>query len=57
MHEMWKICTENNNYEVSNMGRVRRRETKRLLKLLPTNTGYYYVALSKNSKGKPVSVH
>lgn len=31
MEERWKLCKENNNYEVSNTGHVRNRKSKRML--------------------------
>jgi hypothetical protein len=43
-------------YEVSNLGNVRNKKTKRVLK--PSNRGgYLVVGLCKNSKGKSIAIH
>lgn len=54
LREQWKIVWNYQNYEVSNFGRVRRKENKRIRKLDKTEDGYYRVALQKN---KPIGVH
>lgn len=62
--ETWKIYPHNDNYEVSNTGRVRRarglpREYKRgtLLKPCPDKDGYLQVALCRDGKPKTTKVH
>ena len=56
MEEEWRIVKENDHYEVSNLGRVRRADTKALLKPTLKNTGYYGVVLSFGMK-KDAFVH
>jgi hypothetical protein len=56
--EEWKICIDYPNYEVSNLGNVRRIETKRIKKPFVSDQGYYKVYISLGSKKKKnVRVH
>lgn len=58
MEEIWKdIRNYEDEYEASNLGRVRNKKTKRILKACLTNSGYQYVCLSKNGKEKKYLVH
>lgn len=52
--EEWKEY--NKTYEVSNLGRVRRKETKRIKKPID-HGGYLYVNLSDKGKTKSKSIH
>lgn len=54
--EEWKELTHYNNYEVSNLGKVRNKKTKRILKP-GCKGGYHVVGLSHNGKTKTFSVH
>jgi hypothetical protein len=62
MQEIWLRCTRNDHYDVSNLGRVRRRadsgRRERVLTPDRTNDGYLRVNLHKDNKGRkyPVSV-
>lgn len=47
--EIWKQCTPV--HEVSNFGNVRNLQTKKLLKLQTTTTGYFYITI-RNYQGK-----
>ncbi len=54
--ELWKTIDEFENYEVSNLGKVRNKTTRRILK--PTcRGGYQIIGLCKNSKGKTTQIH
>ena len=56
--EIWKdIKNYEDEYEVSNLGRVRNKKTKRILKPFLNNGGYQIVHLCKNGKSKNYSVH
>lgn len=59
--EIWKDINDFPNYQISNFGRVKsipRPKTKGgLLKQRKDNGGYLKVFLTKNNKGKLVSVH
>jgi hypothetical protein len=54
--EEWKELEINNNYEVSNSGKVRNKKTRRILRAA-NNGGYLSVGLSCNGKSKSYSVH
>ena len=49
-NEIWKTIEEFDNYEVSNLGRVRNIQTGRVLKPILISTGYYQVGLFKQNK-------
>jgi hypothetical protein len=53
--EEWKEFKDYN-YEVSNLGKVRNKKTKRILRTA-SKGGYSSVGLSKNGKGKTFSIH
>ena len=54
--EEWRILSLNDNYQVSNLGRVMNKKTKRILK--PSRCGgYMSVGLSRNGETKTFSVH
>ena len=54
--ECWRPVSEYENYQVSNLGRVRNVSTSRILK--PNiREGYYLVALCKNSIAKAHRIH
>lgn len=55
--EIWLTIKHNNNYEVSNLGNVRNKKTKRILKPAISNKGYYLVSLSKNCKQHSYTIH
>ena len=46
MKEEWKTIEENENYEVSNTGKIRNKKTKDLLKPWIINSGYEQVTVS-----------
>jgi len=54
--EEWREFQKYNNYEVSNLGKVRNKKTGRILKSV-CNGGYLSVGLSCNGKSKTFSVH
>lgn len=56
--EIWRTIDEFPNYEVSNLGNVRNKKTKRVLKPVKNNEGYLYVNI-KNKEGsyKHPSIH
>lgn len=57
--EEWKQINEYPNYEVSNLGNVRRQTKKgyHLLKPTPNTKGYLRVTLAKNGKAKNFYIH
>ncbi|AIW03580.1 HNH endonuclease [Bacillus phage Moonbeam] len=61
MEEMWKplkdIVENGDNYEISNLGKVRNIKTGRLLSLKSGRTGYVSVMLSLKAKNKTYRVH
>lgn len=62
-NEIWKpVVGFEGKYEASNMGRIKslnynRKGNERLLVLLPTNHGYLFTSLTKNSVTKHYLVH
>lgn len=40
MKEIWKICNENSNYSVSNLGNVKNNKTNNILKICENHNGY-----------------
>ena len=55
--EIWLTIKHNDNYEVSNLGNVRNKKTKRILKSAISNKGYYLVALSRDCKQHTYTIH
>ena len=54
--EEWKQIPNFENYEVSNLGKVRNKKTKRILKPC-NNGGYLYVGLRCNGSAKTFKIH
>jgi len=54
--EEWRTCTVNELYEVSNIGNIRNKKTRRILKQA-FNGYYYFVNLSKNGVYKATLIH
>lgn len=54
--EIWKTCSDFDMYEVSNLGQVRNKKTKRILRQA-TQGGYKCVGLMLNDEHKHCSVH
>ena len=63
MEEIWKNIKGYPNYQVSNMGRVKRlstgyyRRTEKILKPQSQNNGYLHIKLSQKDKTKCILVH
>lgn len=55
-NEVWRDI-EGWPYEVSSLGNVRHRETKKIRKIVPSHTGYAYIGLYKDGKNKNFFVH
>ena len=61
--EIWKPVSGNQNYEVSNLGRVRASKTRRgvtagkILRPRPSGYGYFKVALRSNGRQKQFGIH
>ena len=53
----WQDIPGQPNYQASESGLVRRKETKRILKNTKIHTGYLMIRLSHNGIGKTHSVH
>lgn len=56
-NKMWKTVDEYKEYEVSDDGLVRRKDTKHILKPWIATGGYLYVAFSENCKGHTKRLH
>ena len=54
--EIWKMCTDFDMYEVSNLGQIRNKNTKRILREA-TQGGYKCVGLMLNNEIKNCRVH
>jgi hypothetical protein len=54
--EIWKTCSDFDMYEVSNLGQVRNKKTKRILREV-TRGGYKCVGLMLNDEYKHCIVH
>ncbi|AGC01811.1 HNH endonuclease [Acanthamoeba polyphaga moumouvirus] len=54
--EIWKSIPDFKNYEVSNNGNIRNKNTKKIRKL-QLKMGYHYCCLSENNKSKNFRVH
>lgn len=52
MQEKWKIISEASNYEISNLGNVRNKITKKILKGRITKSGYLQVSIKINETQK-----
>ena len=57
MNEIWKEISSHTNYEISTLGRVRRKSTNKLMKPNKCELGYLSVTLSKNNKPTKFLVH
>lgn len=57
MEEIWKDIECFQNYQISNMGRVYSKKTKRMLTLYPDKKGYLRVKFWENNKGYTFKVH
>lgn len=57
MKEIWKTIGEFDNYEVSNKGRVRNKETKNVLRPYLSNSGYYMINLVNDKYRKNNTIH
>jgi hypothetical protein len=55
--EIWKDIIDYPDYQVSNLGRVKNRNTDRLLKPFLVGQGYYCVALYRNKESKFHYIH
>jgi hypothetical protein len=56
-NEIYKTIHEFENYEISNLGKVKNRFTGRILKPLLSNTGYYVVNLYNPDNSKKIPIH
>ena len=57
MCEIWKEVSVNSNYEISILGNIRNKNTKKILKPNNSNNGYLTVILSKHNIPKGYLVH
>ncbi|AEQ32683.1 intron encoded HNH endonuclease [Acanthamoeba polyphaga mimivirus] len=55
-NEIWKVVPGFKNYEVSNNGNIRNKDTKKIRKL-QLKMGYHYCCLSENNNKKNFRVH
>lgn len=57
MEEIWKVIKENEEYEISNLGRVRNKTTKKIKKTRTNNKGYENVTFYNDKKQKTFYIH
>lgn len=57
MEEIWKSIEEYDKYEVSNKGRVRNKENKRLLTPYISNSGYYMINIRNEQGARNKTIH
>lgn len=57
INEEWRSISGYENYQVSNIGRVRNVSTGRILKECPDNRGYLRVGLCKDKRGIMFKIH
>lgn len=59
MSEIWKKIEGFENYEISNLGRVRsiKKGKEKILKGGIDNNGYHHITLCKNGKVKTITIH
>ena len=57
MKEQWKDIADFDNYEVSDLGRVRNKKTKRILRLVKDSGGYVQVNLYNDGERKSIKIH
>lgn len=58
MNEIWKdVIGYENNYQVSNLGRIKSKTTRRIISTCDNKSGYLYVDLYKNNIRKRIYVH
>ena len=55
--EIWRTMKEHNNYEISNIGRVRNKKTGRILKTTTNNKGYERFIIYIDKKPKCFYIH
>nr|QBK85291.1 MAG: HNH endonuclease [Iridovirus LCIVAC01] len=55
--EEWRTISENKKYEVSNLGQIRNKKTKRILKKYITDNGYERIGLSLQNRQKQHHIH
>lgn len=55
--EIWITIKQNENYEISNTGKVRNKKTKRILKPWKNSRGYLIITLRNGYKSKCHTVH
>ena len=55
--KLWLTIKQNKNYEVSNIGEVRNKNTKRILKAWKNSRGYLIITLRKNTNCYCYTVH
>ena len=53
----WRQVLEHPNYEVNNLGEIRHKKRKQILKPRSNNSGYQYVNFKVNGKNKNFAVH
>ncbi len=57
MEEEFRICIENNNYSVSNFGRLRNNKTSKIIKGYKNKQGYVMAHISDDGVGVSKSIH
>ena len=55
--EMWLTIKHNENYEVSNLGEVRNKKTKRILRNWKNSRGYLIISIRKREKQYSYTIH
>lgn len=55
--KIWITIKQNENYEVSNLGNLRNRKTKQILKAWKNSRGYLIVSIRNGSKQCSYTIH
>lgn len=53
----YKDMKEDSRYEISKLGIVRNKQTKKIKSQYVSSTGYYMISISRNNKSNPYRVH
>ena len=55
--EIWLTIKQNENYEISNLGNLRNRKTKQILRVWKNSSGYLIVSIRNGAKQCCYTIH
>lgn len=55
--KLWLTIKQNKNYEVSNMGEIRNKKTKKILKSWKNSSGYLIISIRNGLKPYCYTIH